>query len=225
MNTHYTIFLLVSVLLIAVVILILSSGTFWRFGFKASYQTVKLPVRRISKYRNDRREHAFTIDYKDGSSKPQKVWIRRGDNNSVRPKDVAKAEVMIHTHPKTTSTSDPIQAAYENELRERPSAADLQHLQHSARDFELVMTPSGKIQKYEKIQKKGLFSKLRTDFKLSRAECSSQRQAVKRTSISNPRDARLAAKRSNEIFLKEASKEGFRVTRVKKGELRTEVKD
>ncbi|MFW9990928.1 MAG: hypothetical protein ACFFD4_02590 [Candidatus Odinarchaeota archaeon] len=223
-----TIFLFsIALVVLLVAVYLVTSQLFWRISLRAGYQTVRLPVQRVQKYRNSKQEHAFTVDYQDGSSEPKRIWITKGDNSSVRPKEVAEAEAIIHTHPKMTRATTPLETAYENELRERPSAADLRHLDFSSRDQEFVMTPSGKVIKYEKTPraKRGFFGKIRSSFRLSRAELSSQETVIQNAEVNTPGDAKQLASESNRLFLKEARREGFRVTRLKGDTTKLEVKD
>lgn len=226
MDTRTVIIFFFALLVLIIAFWLITS--FWRIGLRATYQTVKLPVKQVRKYRNSKKEHAFTVDYIEGSPDHKRMWIRKGNNSSVRPREAANAEVMIHTHPKTSRTGNSLEAAYDNELRERPSAADLSHLQFSERDQEFVMAPSGKLVRYEKTpaaENRNFFSKLLVSRKLSRAEITSQKQAMKNREIGSAKEAKQVAAESNELFLQEAKKQGFKTTIQKSDRIRTEVKD
>lgn len=213
------------------------------WSLKAAKQSVVIPAKTVNQVRRARRERnekAFVLDYESGSPRPKRILIRKGTPNSIDPRAPSEAEILIHTHP-AARDPDKVSAAYATELRERPSGSDIGHLVSSHRDQELVMTPSGKLIEYRKVESPQSPSRIpkivrmpqnlkcmTTTYKLNKADKRIQKQVLSEQRITTERDARLAAREVNRQFIREAestSNVDIREVKAKEPKFKTEVID
>ncbi len=188
----------------------------------ASMKTIYVPKKAVTYLRknseHNNREIAMELDYTQKSAPyPSKEIIKRGTNGEVNPGLFASEEIIAHTHGPVRN-KDPITNAYETELRERPSIADL--LFSKRQGIEFVSTPSGRLLEFnaEHANIRKLNNKI---------EREAQMKANEQIFPSDPKTARESARLANYYFIKKTESLGVKYKQLdpnKPIKFKTEVK-
>jgi hypothetical protein len=224
-NSDTVTIVLIVVLLFFLFIYFLLTSAFFRSSTKAV--TITIPRATVTKAyhmsKRNKKEVAQKYDFENpNAAHPehvhlQQVTTRTGSNNSVMPLTTPDDEVLLHTHP-VAKVKNPILAVYANQLRERPSEADLQALAHSPRSSDILVTPSGHtfvITKSPGASASGL------------DDYDRHLQHHYATRIENSADAQAKAQVINHKWVAQAEQQGFTIREVRSSEdikLKTKIR-